>query len=1260
MDSEQSQQDRQTPKDLLSETVDVEMMENSKRHKLETCEITAVHEMDGRDKESFRVQHMEDEEFTRSSNGSIDNKETSADVKCDINRISNTREHSSPNIRTSTPQQTPPLSPAKSIDDSISESKSSPASNSNLPKVRLNTLLASDPALMPDAKDLKLIQEEAKTQQRKSQLARSSPEQLDTLMITSTNNLIETSVLKPVAPSVEVPTRMKVFMCLPCGIGFSSPSTLEAHQAYYCSHRHKDMDDDTSLTAEKSSTSPSSGQATVSSTPSNQSSEPLAKALKTGKQYACTQCSYSADKKVSLNRHMRMHQTSPASTTNTSNNSSVVGGNGAGSQMEENSSQQIDRYCSDCDIRFNTVKTYRAHKQHYCSSRRNEGQLTPKLEVSNPASSSLAKPNISVTGTISPQNRTKTPTPAMVAAAAAAAAAALQQSPSTPFLALPTNPILIIPYSLIRSASLIAGPLTSPSPGVINPDTTCFTLDNGNLKPFATALSINAINAANANSIANSSAPPTPSAMDSAHHQQQLTNNNNESLLIEKKTKHNVEVNEEVVRRKEGPLRETAPLDLSLRRSPIAALLQRTRLHSASSAFLETEQQVDMESMLEAGKENLSLDEGGNITPEQIVCAPSLPNSPSMSPSPKRRTISPRSSGAGSNSSISPPVSTTSLNSINNPTNLLDNLQLRSMLPADLLNPLLAKQNLELALKLSAAAAAAVNSSSAAMPTSGSTTAELAAVAVAAAAGRSSLLGLPVLPSAAASTGGPASNQPQIYVKQGVSKCKECNIVFCKYENYLAHKQHYCSARNQETSDNDSKVSSTPPMGAAATSTETTTVAYQQLICAACGIKYTSLDNLRAHQNYYCSPKGTAAAAAVVAAAATDSNPISQAKEKCNKCKNIHEIGLPCPPPPALQQQQTLIPSSTTAGGNNQNVYKCPLCDAVSLTATESRKHIETHGTVKAFRCTICRYKGNTLRGMRTHVRMHFDKKTTDLNEEHYMSCILEDESIEIPSPASLNTEHLAQQQKHLQQAAAAAAVAAGFQQQQQQQGQQVFNCDICSYTSTYKGNVLRHMKLVHPHIVTNSPSMSPEDGDLEIADVGSVTSSVNGDNNVNSFAIKTEPIEHTTNPISSTPSIMLNPHDNNNSPLLNTGTTTNPNELMMPLIKSEPVEISTDPPNPTSPPNLRSPALGPPPPLNTTPEENINQKYCQTCDISFNYMKTYLAHKQFYCKSKLRRPETNDSPSPNAANLITSMPSPNSLPLLQKNKENMQQEAAI
>lgn len=398
-----------------------------------------------------------------------------------------------------------------------------------------------------------------------------------------------------------------------------------------------------------------------------------------------------------------------------------------------------------------------------------------------------------------------------------------------------------------------------------------------------------------------------------------------------------------------------------------------------------------METLLEAGKENLALDDTGSITPEQIVCAPSLPNSPSMSPSPRRRAISPRSSGAGSTSSMSPPASippSAALNAAASPANILDNLHLRSMLPAELLNPLLANKNLELALKLSAAAAAAAaNSSTNSGQTSGGNTtpAELAAAAVAAATGQRNLLGLPVMPptqntTAVQQTASGAGNQPQIYVKQGVSKCKECNIVFCKYENYLAHKQHYCSARNQEASEGgDNKVSSTPPMATGASTAETTPVAYQQLICAACGIKYTSLDNLRAHQNYYC-PKGggavaaaAAAAAAAVAANAETAQPMVVLKEKCSKCKTMHEFGLPCPPPTALQQAATAQsqsqpptpnPSASviSSGGSNQNVYKCPLCDAVSLTATESRKHMETHGTVKAFRCTICRYKGNTLR----------------------------------------------------------------------------------------------------------------------------------------------------------------------------------------------------------------------------------------------------------------------------------------------------------
>lgn len=166
------------------------------------------------------------------------------------------------------------------------------------------------------------------------------------------------SVNQLLVNNLEMLPRPNVFMCTPCGIRFSSLSTLEAHQTYYCSHR-KDADENTKPGA---------------STGETNGGEPPTKSIKTGKQYACTQCSYSADKKVSLNRHMRMHQTSPAPSSTTSN------GDEASSQM---GIQQIigqppqpivvDRYCSDCDIRFSSTKTFRAHKQHYCSSRHRDG-----------------------------------------------------------------------------------------------------------------------------------------------------------------------------------------------------------------------------------------------------------------------------------------------------------------------------------------------------------------------------------------------------------------------------------------------------------------------------------------------------------------------------------------------------------------------------------------------------------------------------------------------------------------------------------------------------------------------------------------------------------------------------------------------------------------------------------------------------------------------------------------------------------------------
>ncbi|KAH8352782.1 hypothetical protein KR084_006332, partial [Drosophila pseudotakahashii] len=1035
-----------------------------------------------------------------------------------------------------------------------------PTLTPKFPKVRLNALLASDPALKPDAKELTLPD---------SRLLAPPP------------------LVKPEAqaPPEEPHLKPARFMCLPCGIAFSSPSTLEAHQAYYCSHRIKETDE---AGSDKSGAGGSAGTAGDggSGLSGGSGSEPPAKMARTGKQYGCTQCSYSADKKVSLNRHMRMHQTSPAAPTLASLPSLLQNGIPPSlptvtqplSLEESPSQQQTDRYCSHCDIRFNNIKTYRAHKQHYCSSRRPEGQLTPKPDASpgvggagGPSGSTgpVVSAQAAAPGKLSPQARNKTPTPAMVAvaAAAAAAAASLQATthPHPPFLALPTHPIIIVPCSLIRAASFIPGPLPTPNTGIVNPETTCFTVDNGTIKPLATAL------------IGASLDPERPSAPSSA------------AEATEPKSSP-----PEPKRKEAGGSRESAPLDLSLRRSPISLNSLSLRQHQLRNAFL------DVEEVLLAGaggggggsvKDHVETPRGGgSVTPEQIVCAPSLPSSPSMSPSPKRRAISPRSSGAGSASSMSPPGLNVAVPHM---------LDMRSMLPADfgLSESLLAKTNPELALKLAAAAAAAAVAGSGAAGAAAFSPSPLASSAQ-----TSGNLG-----SGGASGGG--AQQPQIYVKKGVSKCMECNIVFCQYENYLVHKQHYCSARSQEGGagggDVDVKSAVSPSnsgggLGAeASSSVETTPVAYQQLICGACGIKYSSLDNLRAHQNYYC-PKGGAAAAAASAATPSDPGQLAMVKEKCGKCKGLHEIGLPCPPPVT---NPLAAPTSNSQPAASNSLNKCPVCGVVSPTAALAKKHMEMHGTVKAYRCSICQYKGNTLRGMRTHIRTHFDKKTSDVNEEHYMTCIFEEEG------SSTLSQELPP---------AAGASSATVAHDSMDHPSQMFNCDYCNYASSYKGNVLRHMKLMHPHVAINSPSISPDARDQEVSSITTPNQHSNSDGSngeAASFHIKSEPLDP--------PPTLSLVHDNNNSP------------IPTPHIKAEPMEIGAD---------VTSPGGGLVPPM-ASPLGNssvaaaaaaavaaaeVMKKYCSTCDISFNYVKTYLAHKQFYCKNKPIRPEASDSPSPN------------------------------
>lgn len=722
----------------------------------------------------------------------------------------------------------PPSNPqAEKINDSnATEDTNKPRTTTKpedvpCPKIRLKLNLATDPALpVLSASNIKL--ESGSSPTATTEFLTSLPQALQTALASrgffynSSLNLPEPNTRPEAADS----SRQQLFICLPCGIRFSSLSTLEAHQTYYCTHRANKPQTDTEDAKSVSGNELGNNQS------DQDVAESATKAPRTGKQYTCTHCSYSADKKVSLNRHMRMHTVSPSPV-----NITQTASNG------ESTSDNQDRYCAECDIRFSSQKTYRAHKTHYCSSRH---MVKPAVNSTTalPTSSKTASSCTSGSTPASPVDTTSCRSPP---------SPTVLPSAQQPFLALPTNPIIIVPYSLVRSASVL--PALLPGSNIPNPDTPCFLMPNGTLQPMTQAL-----------------------CAASATIQPEISKPNNKSKEIIQKD-------------------AAAPLDLSIKKSVD------TRDCLIDSGENENENKLSVTSERSDGASSLRAS-----PPSTPVSQPGV--SPSLSISPKRkhetetsRSSSPRLSRLTPKSNMDTERSQTSpeTNALSGAFGIppaLHPLLLRagslSLLPPDL--------QLRLA--------------------SGD---------------------IPALPTATA---------PQVLVKQGVSKCKECNIVFCKHENYVIHKKHYCSARSQE--DDSSKTSGSPPISPGGLGTTSPAGQYQQLICLACGIKFTSLDNLNAHQAYYCLKRN------------------EHEVRRCGKCRGIAEPGHQC------------ISSGTLAG------WKCPCCDVVSATASAAQRHMESHTGVKAYRCTICRYKGNTLRGMRTHIRMHFDKRSPDLQVPYF------------------------------------------------------------------------------------------------------------------------------------------------------------------------------------------------------------------------------------------------------------------------------------
>lgn len=98
----------------------------------------------------------------------------------------------------------------------------------------------------------------------------------------------------------------------------------------------------------------------------------------------------------------------------------------------------------------------------------------------------------------------------------------------------------------------------------------------------------------------------------------------------------------------------------------------------------------------------------------------------------------------------------------------------------------------------------------------------------------------------------------------------------------------------------------------------------------------------------------------------------------------------------------------------------------------------------------------------------------------------------------------------------------------------------------------------------------------------------------------------------------------------------------------SNPESPKLAPPKNHSPLSMRSPASNVIQMQNSSPPmlSPNGSRYCTTCDISFNYANTFLAHKKFYCKAnKVVVDRPSNGPSPNAtSNVVVSLPAETSV----------------
>ena len=281
----------------------------------------------------------------------------------------------------------------------------------------------------------------------------------------------------------------------------------------------------------------------------------------------------------------------------------------------------------------------------------------------------------------------------------------------------------------------------------------------------------------------------------------------------------------------------------------------------------------------------------------------------------------------------------------------------------------------------------------------------------------------------------PLSSPPSI------SHCAECNIVFYKHANYLAHKTHYCAGRHSAATSasgvgsQDQPGPGSGPAGKSSTVLKSDDVARGgtalddgrrrspephelvatlddsgttiQFYCIPCKIKFSSLDTLRAHKQFYCPARIEALHGGSSGELATPTR--HRHASRVYGEDGERQAGEPASDGGTCTACGTRITSSRSSHRCPAAVslYQCPHCDYAAQSDSRLVEHVRAHAPSRAFRCALCGYRGNTVRGMRMHGKMHNDEAGRGGNGAH-LPTFTDDCVIEYEEPPAIPPRRLA------------------------------------------------------------------------------------------------------------------------------------------------------------------------------------------------------------------------------------------------------------